>query len=155
MNHTTWIDSDPFLILMFVSYTLLSYVSFNLDRVRKNIPNEDKGPIYLYIRMLFYTFYPPYVVSMVVLYSDFERQLKEREIKSKNWTHIIVYGIRIAFWWFVAEAILYFLYFEAMLSDTRFASTLPKNELVSLGMAMGMLHNQKFNSKNNQRMHLK
>lgn len=137
MNHTLFIGSDPFLILMFVSYTLLSYISFNLELARKNVPNEDKGFLYLYIRMLFYTFYPPYVVSMVMNYPDFERQIKEREFKSRNWAHVIAYGLRIAFWWILTELILYFLYFEAILSDINFSSKLPKDELVSLGMALG------------------
>lgn len=137
MHHTTALSPDPFLVLLFVSYTLLSYISFNIDRVKGfTRPEEDTVPK-LYLRMLFYTFYNPYLVSLIVLYRDFERQITERPSRPRDIKDIVIFTLRIAFWWIVLELALHFFYFGAILSDVNFASKLPKNEFVVMGMAIG------------------
>jgi hypothetical protein len=57
MNETNLLSDDPFLVLLFVSYNLLSYISFNLERVKGKTRAEDKSILDLLIRMLFYSFY--------------------------------------------------------------------------------------------------
>lgn len=95
--------------------------------------------------MLFYAFYQPYLFSLIVLYPDFERQLAERRrLPDREWARIAFYGARIAFWWCMIEVALHFLYFEAALNDLEFAAALPKNEFVTLGMAIGTLFHLKY-----------
>lgn len=142
MNFTTSVSDDPFLVLLFVSYTLLSYISFCLEWSRKSVPELEKESILeIFTRMLFYAFYQPYQISVIVIYPEFEKQLKQRKIEPRDWKKTLIFIARIAFWWCLTEAILYFFYFEAMLTDYLFAFRLPKNEFVSLGMAMGNLFN--------------
>lgn len=57
MNETTFLSDDPFLVLLFVSYNLLSYISFNLEMVKGKTRPEDQNILDLFIRMLFYSFY--------------------------------------------------------------------------------------------------
>lgn len=100
---------------------------------------EDNTLLKRYVRMLFYAFYPPYMTTLVVIYPEFERQMRQRRTKERNWRQFIFFSIRIAFWWFFIYLMLHFMYFEWILYDSDYARTLPKNELVSLGMALGML----------------
>lgn len=73
MNKSDLLASDPFLILLFVAYTLLSFISFNLELARGNVAKEySDSPLLLLQRMLFYTFYQPYLFSLIVLYPEFE-----------------------------------------------------------------------------------
>ena len=138
MNFTTSLSDDPFLVLLFVSYTLLSYISFCLEWSRKAVPElETSSALQILTRMLFYAFYQPYQISVIVLYPEFEKQLKERKTQPRDWKQTLIFIARIAFWWILAESMLYFFYFEAMLMDYQFAFKLPKNEFVTLGMALG------------------
>uniref|UniRef100_A0A7E4W0H9 MBOAT family protein n=1 Tax=Panagrellus redivivus TaxID=6233 RepID=A0A7E4W0H9_PANRE len=145
MNFTTALSDDPFLVLLFVSYTLLSYISFCLEWSRNALPHfTTETPLQLFTRMLFYAFYQPYQISVIVLYPAFEKQLAERAHKPRNWPSTLFFIARIAFWWCLAEAILYFFYFEVMLNDYYFAYQLPKNEFVTLGMALGAFFHLKY-----------
>lgn len=83
--------------------------------------------------------FQPYLVSIIVIYPEFEKQMVERGTRARNWRSIGMFAARVAFWWLVAEAALHFLYFEAILADAKFAAQLPKNEFVTLGMALGRL----------------
>lgn len=139
MHHTLNLSPDPFLVLLFVSYTLLSYISFNLDTLAGEGRYEDNTICKKYFRMLYYALYLPYMISLVVPYSDFEKQMKERHIISRNWKKTFFLAARIAFWWLIIEIMLHYLYFESMLYDLEFAKRLPKDEFVSLGMALGMI----------------
>ncbi|KAI6219284.1 Protein-cysteine N-palmitoyltransferase Rasp [Aphelenchoides besseyi] len=136
MNHTTVLSDDPFLVLLFVSYTLLSYISFNLELVRGNIRPEDRTVGARLLRMLFYAFYQPYLISLIVLYPDFERQFRERRTRQRNWKRTFLLALRIGFWWALLQLALHFLYFNSILHDVDFSARLPKNEFVTLGMAM-------------------
>uniref|UniRef100_A0AC35FXC0 Uncharacterized protein n=1 Tax=Panagrolaimus sp. PS1159 TaxID=55785 RepID=A0AC35FXC0_9BILA len=86
----------------------------------------------------------PYQISVIVIYPEFEKQLKLRKTEPRNWKKTLIFIARIAFWWALTEAILYFFYFEAMLTDYHFAFKLPKNEFVTLGMAMGSFFHLKY-----------
>ncbi|CAD5211841.1 unnamed protein product [Bursaphelenchus okinawaensis] len=144
MHHTMALSPDAFLVLLFVSYTLLSYISFNIDRVKGFCRQNDKSLFDLYIRMLFYTFYHPYLVSLIVLYRDFEAQIKERPKIRRNWTDITVFALRLLFWVGVIELMLRYFYFGAILTDVNFAANLPKNEFVVMGMAIGNFFHLKY-----------
>jgi hypothetical protein len=145
MNFTSSVSDDPFLVLLFVSYTLLSYISFCLEWSRKSIPELETETLpQIFTRMLFYAFYQPYQISVIVIYPEFEKQLKLRKTEPRNWKETLIFIARIAFWWALTEAILYFFYFEAMLTDYHFAFKLPKNEFVTLGMAMGSFFHLKY-----------
>lgn len=146
MNRPHYLCPDIFLVLLFVSYTILSYVSFCLEWVKASANQKDD----LYFkrdgynsftkqaeRMYFYAFYQPYLFSVIVLYSDFERQLAERSTICRDWRDLIIRCLRIILWWGLIEFMLHFFYFEAILNDLNFAASLPKNEFVTLGMAMG------------------
>lgn len=137
LHYTTSLASDPFLVLIFVSYTILSYISYNLEAIDGKIREEDNNSWKRYIRMMFYTFYLPYMISLVMTYPEFERRIRERNSKPRQWNKIILFIIRIIFWWLFIEFILHFFYFEAILYDINYAANLPKNEFVSLGMAIG------------------
>ncbi|KAH7729689.1 HHAT-1 protein [Aphelenchoides avenae] len=144
MNHTFVVDSNAFLVLLFVSYTLLSYISFCLELVKgRTRPQDDTAPK-MFLRMFFYAFYQPYLVSIIVIYPEFEKQMVERGTRARNWRSIGMFAARVAFWWLVAEAALHFLYFEAILADAKFAAQLPKNEFVTLGMALGTFFHLKY-----------
>uniref|UniRef100_A0A914RLH3 Uncharacterized protein n=1 Tax=Parascaris equorum TaxID=6256 RepID=A0A914RLH3_PAREQ len=80
MHKTNEIYHDPFLVLILISYNLL---------------------------------------SLVVTYTEFERQIHEREKRERQW-----------FW-----LMLHLFYFEAMLNDPEFAYGLPKDQFLSSGMA--------------------
>lgn len=138
MHRTLYLSPDPFLVLIFVSYTLLSYISYNLEAQAGKARIEDNTAFKRYIRMLFYTYYPPYMVSLVVIYPEFERQMHERRTRPRDWQRTVFLAIRVGFWWIFTHFVLYFMYFEGMLYDLEFARSLPKNEFVTLGMALGM-----------------
>uniref|UniRef100_A0A1I8BER4 Acyl_transf_3 domain-containing protein n=1 Tax=Meloidogyne hapla TaxID=6305 RepID=A0A1I8BER4_MELHA len=218
MNHTDWIHNDVFLVLLFISYTLLSYISFCLELVKqqgkqeeksekqeekpehqqniqenkqqnrpeqeekhekhgekqpkmpekqpnkrqfppakqqekyqnnqqniqkqpeKHLLNNSKHPIYLLERMLFYTFYQPFLFSLIVLYPEFERQYAYRNAKQRDWIKIIFKCFRVAFWWAVCELCLHFVYFGSIALDTEFMQKLPKDQFVSIGMAIGRIY---------------
>lgn len=142
MNETKLLSDDPFLVLLFVSYNMLSYISFNLERVKGNTRKEDKAMMDLLIRMLFYSFYQPYLISLIVLYNDFERQISERNERKRDWVEIFVFTFRILFWWIFVEMILHFFYFGSILHDVQFSANLPKNEFVTLGMALCKFFNE-------------
>uniref|UniRef100_A0A915NU63 Uncharacterized protein n=1 Tax=Meloidogyne floridensis TaxID=298350 RepID=A0A915NU63_9BILA len=226
MNHTDWIHNDVFLVLLFISYTLLSYISFCLELVKhlegkqegkqvgklekhcdkqqtqqeyqqnkhQNKQNEEKHrekyqekqqkheqkqqekhqniqqkhqniqqkhqniqqkhqniqqkyqkhPIHLLERMLFYTFYQPFLFSLIVLYPEFERQYAEINAKQRNWTKIIFKCFRVAFWWAICELCLHFVYFGSIALDTEFMQKLPKDQFVSIGMAIGAFFHLKY-----------
>lgn len=140
MNHSSILSTDIFHVLLFSSYTLLSYISFCLDWCAGKVRPEDKSILQLMKRMFFYAFYQPYLFSLIVTYNDFERQLEERKILKLDVKVVISRALRISFWWIVLEVMLHFFYFETMLHDIEFAASLPKNEFVTLGMALGIFH---------------
>jgi hypothetical protein len=115
MNETNLLSDDPFLVLLFVSYNLLSYISFNLERVKGNTRPEDKTIVELLVRMLFYSFYQPYLISLIVLYTDFERQIRERSTRKRDWPEIAFFTARILFWWIFVEWMLHYFYFGEFL----------------------------------------
>lgn len=78
MHWTDSLSNDPFLVYTFLNYSLLHYISFGLELLRGNARKEDNTAVKQYVRMLFYTFYQPYLFSLIVLYPDFERQIRER-----------------------------------------------------------------------------
>lgn len=53
-----------------------------------NNRKEDSSWWRRYERMLFYAFYQPYMVSLIVLYPEFERQISVRKTKTRNWTKV-------------------------------------------------------------------
>lgn len=141
MNRPHYLCPDIFLVLLFVSYTILSYVSFCLEWVKTTINSKNNikdNFIKQAERMFFYAYYQPYLFSVIVLYDDFERQLSERKQKTRDWSDLTLHCLKTIFWWILIEFILHFLYFEAILNDINFAAKLPKNEFVTLGMAMGL-----------------
>lgn len=138
LYYSNYLATNPLSIVIFVCYTLLSYISYNLEVQNGTTRPEDNTLLKRYIRMLFYTFYPPYMTTLVVIYPEFERQMRQRHTKIRNWRKIILFAIRIAFWWLFIYFMLHFMYFECILYDTDYARNLPKNEFVSLGMALGM-----------------
>lgn len=137
MNYSMLLSSDIFHVLLFASYTLLSYISFCLDWCAKKIRLEDKTLLQIMKRMFFYTFYQPYLFSLIVTYGDFEKQINQRKIINKDYVAIIKRAIRVLIWWLILELMLYFFYFETMLHDIEFSAKLPKNEFAPLGMALG------------------
>ncbi|CAJ0931870.1 unnamed protein product, partial [Mesorhabditis belari] len=144
MHHTFALGADIFLVLLFVSYTLLSFISYNLETIKGPVRKEDDTYFKEYIRMMFYAFYQPYLVSLIVLYPDFERQYAERKERARDWKATGFFALRIAFWWALMEFSLHFLYHEAILKDLEYAGSLSKDKFVSLGMAMGMFFHLKY-----------
>lgn len=137
MHKTNEIYHDPFLVLILISYNLLSYISFNLELVENNLRNDDNTILKKYFRMLFYTFYAPYLISLVVIYPEFERQINEREKRQRQWCWVIFFCIRIVIYWIAVELMLHLFYFESMLNDPEFAYGLPKDQFLASGMAFG------------------
>ncbi|GMR36853.1 hypothetical protein PMAYCL1PPCAC_07048, partial [Pristionchus mayeri] len=144
MHNTHQVHSDVFLVLLFVSYSLLSYISFCLETTEGPVRKEDDTQLKQYLRMFFYAFYQPYLVSLIILYPDFERQLKERSTQQRDWRHIITFALRIAFWWGVTDLLLHFFYFESILLHTDDVAKLDKNTFVALGMTMGQFFHLKY-----------
>uniref|UniRef100_A0A915A7K5 Protein-cysteine N-palmitoyltransferase Rasp n=1 Tax=Parascaris univalens TaxID=6257 RepID=A0A915A7K5_PARUN len=144
MHKTNEIYHDPFLVLILISYNLLSYISFNLELVENNSRNEDNAILKKYFRMLFYTFYAPYLISLVVTYTEFERQIHEREKRERQWFWVIFFSLRITIYWTAVELMLHLFYFEAMLNDPEFAYGLPKDQFLSSGMAFGQFFHLKY-----------
>ncbi|TMS34398.1 hypothetical protein L596_002003 [Steinernema carpocapsae] len=144
MHKTTSISDDPFSVLIYVSYTLLSFISYNLEFLNGATRKEDGTILKRLLRMLYYTFYIPYMVSLIVVYPDFERQLEEREKRQREWKKICWQIFKVTFFWALIEFILHFFYFESILNDIDFANKLPKNEFVALGMALGTFFQLKY-----------
>uniref|UniRef100_A0A914HT95 Uncharacterized protein n=1 Tax=Globodera rostochiensis TaxID=31243 RepID=A0A914HT95_GLORO len=150
MNRTDWVAEDPFLVLLFVSYTLLSFVSFCLELSVQLTSESHRSPTQpqniprLIIRMLLYVFYQPYLFTLIVLYPDFEKQLSNRHSNRMPFGALLFKAVRVAFWWLICELSLYFLYFGIIALDTEFMAKLPKNEFVSIGMAMGAFFHLKY-----------
>ncbi|MFH4978016.1 hypothetical protein AB6A40_004725 [Gnathostoma spinigerum] len=144
MHRSALLHIDPFLVIVFVAYSLLSYISFNIEILAGECRPEDNTVFKQYIRMLFYTLYPPYMVSLIVLYPEFEKQMRERNQNPRNWRYLTTFVLRIAFWWLCVETILHFFYFEAILNNSKVAETLPKDTLVAIGMLMGNFFHMKY-----------
>ncbi|VDK44822.1 unnamed protein product, partial [Cylicostephanus goldi] len=66
MHETTKFSANPFFIYTFVSYSMLSYVSYNIDTINGAGRKEDDTMPKQYLRMMFYTFYQPYLYSLIV-----------------------------------------------------------------------------------------
>ncbi|VDP22478.1 unnamed protein product [Onchocerca flexuosa] len=144
LRYAHYLSSNPLLVVSFLCYTLLSYISYNLEAQNDRTRPEDDTLLKRYVRMLFYAFYPPYMTALVVIYPDFERQIRERRNKIRNWRQLIFFAVRIAFWWFFIHLMLHFMYFEWILYDSDYARAMPKNELVSLGMALGIFFHLRY-----------
>ncbi|KAK6044804.1 hypothetical protein COOONC_17691, partial [Cooperia oncophora] len=123
MHHSPHISDNPFLIYTFVSYSMLSYVSYCMDTIDKPVRKEDDTLVKQYLRMMFYTFYQPYLFSLIVLYADFERQISERRQKTRDWKADLLFALRIAFWWGVMELSLHFVYHETILRNIEYTET--------------------------------
>lgn len=137
MNWTAYVAFDPFMVLLFVAYTLLSYISYNLEVARGEVDCQNQSWIRRYLRMMFYAFYPPYLISIIVTYLDFEKQMNDREKMKRDWKALIFFAMRVLFWWIVTEYFLYFSYHETILYDLEYAKNLSKDQFVALGMALG------------------
>uniref|UniRef100_A0A0K0EDZ1 Protein-cysteine N-palmitoyltransferase Rasp n=1 Tax=Strongyloides stercoralis TaxID=6248 RepID=A0A0K0EDZ1_STRER len=146
MNNPGILSDNIFYVLIFCSYTLLSYISYNIEYLDSNNNLEKKNVFERICDMFFYTFYHPYMFSLIVIYTDFINQLKIREENGnkREWKKIISQFIRLCFWTSLLEIILHFMYFEVMLNDINFIYQLPKNEFVPLGMAMGAFFHLKY-----------
>ncbi|KAE9418295.1 hypothetical protein Angca_007448, partial [Angiostrongylus cantonensis] len=144
MHKSPDISDSPFYIFTFVSYTILSYVSYCMDTISGVAREQDDSLTKKYLRMMFYTFYQPYLFSLIVLYKDFERQIAERNTRPRNWRHSVLLAIRIAFWWTLYEVSLHFIYVEALLRNLRYAGSLPKDQFFSLAPALGMFFQMKY-----------
>ncbi|KAK6024029.1 MBOAT family protein [Ostertagia ostertagi] len=144
MHHTTNIADNPFLIYTLVSYSMLSYVSYCIDTIDGPVRKEDDTIAKQYLRMLFYTFYQPYLFSLIVLYSDFERQIAERRQKTRDWLGSVWFAVRIAFWWGVLELSLHFMYHETILRNIEYADTVPKDAFFAMGLALGVFFHLKY-----------
>ncbi|GMT14994.1 hypothetical protein PFISCL1PPCAC_6291, partial [Pristionchus fissidentatus] len=144
MHETHKVHADVFLVLLFVSYSILSYISFCLETTDGAVRPEDDTQFKQYLRMFFYTFYQPYLVSLIILYPDFERQIKERSTQQRDWKSIIIFALRIAFWWGVTELVLHFFYFETLLLHTEQVARVDKTTFVALGMTLGQFFHLKY-----------
>src|SRR3569832_1971630 len=89
---------DIFIPLILTSYKMLNYISYNLEYLNGNCRSEDEKPIRGLFRMFYYAFYMPYLISLIVLYPDFVRQIAEKNTRQRNWRKIIWYAVRMAFW---------------------------------------------------------
>ncbi|VDP02394.1 unnamed protein product [Heligmosomoides polygyrus] len=144
MHQTASTSDNPFLIYTFVSYSMLSYVSYCMDTLNGPVIKEYSTLPKSYLRMMFYTFYQPYLFSLIVLYADFERQLAERSKKTREWKASALFALRIAFWWAAVEVALHFLYYETILRRTDYAASLPKDTFFALGASLGVFFHLKY-----------
>ncbi|KAK6737076.1 hypothetical protein RB195_019649 [Necator americanus] len=144
MHETARFSANPFLIYTFVSYSMLSYVSYCMDTINGVGRKQDDTLPKRYLRMMFYTFYQPYLFSLITLYADFERQIAARNTKPRDWKHCAFFAARIALWWTVMEVALHFFYYDAILRNIHYASILPKNQLFSIALAIGIFFHMKY-----------
>ncbi|WKX94176.1 hypothetical protein Q1695_011442 [Nippostrongylus brasiliensis] len=144
MHMSTMLSENPFFIFTFVSYSMLSYISYCMDTLKGPVRAEDNTVAKSFLRMLFYTFYQPYLFSLIVLYADFERQLAERKHRNRDWKGALFYAIRIAFWWVMIELALHFFYYEVILARVEYAATLPKDKFFALGLCLGIFFHLKY-----------
>ena len=130
------LDSD-FSTTVFLMYKVLNYLSFTLDQIEGRQFDGEQIATLLF-RMFHYAFYLPYLAITITLYNDFESQLAQRRIDSEiDWRNGLVFGLRILFWYSVAEIGLNFFYFEAILKDNDALNELPLDTLTALGYAAG------------------
>nr|CDJ83650.1 Membrane bound O-acyl transferase domain containing protein [Haemonchus contortus] len=144
MHHSLMLADNPFLIYTFVSYSMLSYVSYCMDTIEKPVRKEDNTVAKRYLRMLFYTFYQPYLFSLIVLYSDFERQIAERKQKPRDLLGSLWFALRIAFWWGVLELAVHFMYHETILRNIEYSEALSKDTYFALGLTLGIFFHLKY-----------
>uniref|UniRef100_A0A0N4ZES6 Protein-cysteine N-palmitoyltransferase Rasp n=1 Tax=Parastrongyloides trichosuri TaxID=131310 RepID=A0A0N4ZES6_PARTI len=146
MNNPSFLCDNVFYVLIFCSYTLLSYISFNLEYLNNDVNLINMNDFEKIFEMFFYTFYQPYMFSLIVIYPDFAKQISDRELfgNQRDWKGIISKSLRLIFWVCLLEFVLHFFYFEIMLNDNNFIYQLPKNEFVPLGMAMGAFFHLKY-----------
>ncbi|KJH47258.1 MBOAT family protein [Dictyocaulus viviparus] len=144
MHETSKVADNPFLIFTFVSYSMLSYVSYCMDTINGPIRKQDHTLWRRYLRMMFYTFYQPYLYSLIVLYKDFERQITERNTRQRDWRQNLFFALRIAFWWILLDVSLHFFYYEAIMKNIQYASTLPKDQFFALGLTLGIFFHLKY-----------
>uniref|UniRef100_A0A0N4WSD6 MBOAT family protein n=1 Tax=Haemonchus placei TaxID=6290 RepID=A0A0N4WSD6_HAEPC len=144
MHHSMMLSDNPFLIYTFVSYSMLSYVSYCMDTIEKPVRKEDNTVAKRYLRMMFYTFYQPYLFSLIVLYSDFERQIAERKQKPRDLLGSLWFALRITFWWGVLELAVHFMYHETILRNIGYSEALSKDTYFALGLTLGIFFHLKY-----------
>uniref|UniRef100_A0A8R1IC91 Uncharacterized protein n=1 Tax=Caenorhabditis japonica TaxID=281687 RepID=A0A8R1IC91_CAEJA len=72
MHETNSLSDDPFMIFTFLSYSMIHYISYSLEHLQGESRKEDDTLLKRWVRMMFYTFYQPYLFSLIMLYPDFE-----------------------------------------------------------------------------------
>lgn len=83
--------------------------------------------------MLYYAFYPPYTISLIVLYEDFKHDMEVvRPTRNREWARILRAAVSLIVWAVVTDVILHFAYFNAMLLDVGVLNLVDQVQLVQI-----------------------
>ena len=79
-------------------------------------------------------------INQRILNNKFKCQFalrKKNTNSSRKWGTVCFFALRIAFWWILLEVVLHFFYLNLITFDYYFAASLPKDELISVVLALG------------------
>lgn len=133
--------ATEYLPITLMSYKVLHYLSYTLDMLGDDSKTKPK---YTFLEMMQFAFYLPYTISLIIISKDCRRQWAERDQRKVEWASTLFFGLRMLFWYCVAEMALYFFYFEALMSDPYELGRLRKDTLVNVGMAVGQFFHLKY-----------
>lgn len=129
--------------IIFVSYKLLQFLSFNFEFL--NRPEMQKQRWYQRLfEMFWYSFYLPYLISLVVIYKNFPSDLAQRRSAPLDVKGVSLFAARILFWAAFIEVIKHFFYFDAIMNDPQKLYLVDLPTLTSIGYVSGQFFQIKY-----------
>ncbi|VDK63865.1 unnamed protein product [Onchocerca ochengi] len=102
----------------------------------------------LFIRYTQYIFYPPYSITLIVLFNDFDVEMAEIEngrSKCINYRALLLRLVRIIAWFILFEVILHVIHVHALfVTNPALFNTLHEYELASVAYVNGKLFYMKY-----------
>lgn len=81
-------------LVVFLAYKQLQFISYTVYFVDHHNELSIKHWAIRFYDMLWYSLYMPYSISLIVLYPEFQRQMKQRDLRKINVGEIATLSIR-------------------------------------------------------------
>uniref|UniRef100_A0A914VXQ5 Uncharacterized protein n=1 Tax=Plectus sambesii TaxID=2011161 RepID=A0A914VXQ5_9BILA len=108
VHYSTVIYYRQFNLYLYTAVQVINFCSYLAKN--RHVRLVDALP-----RFIEYLFYPPYSVTLIVLYEDFDRQMTEREFRKREPIgQLAIRLIRLVFWFFFVEAFLHRIFVNAI-----------------------------------------
>ncbi|KFD57948.1 hypothetical protein M514_01181 [Trichuris suis] len=137
-------DSDLFKTVSFIGYKAIHSISYCIYVIDTSAKHGSRPFMNDFVDMLWYLYYFPYQLSLIVIYPKFRTQMESIHTRKRNWLAAVWFGVRIAFWYSFIELMLHYMYFEAAIADRDLLEKIPLDTLSSLGLMIGQFFHLKY-----------